>query len=285
MSEGIFGTSSIEIEEAVTINVYVNNGVTEQIEILTGDSKLAISKIVGNDESKYQLLVEGEGKKLQLSIGYTGLENMQNVKGSYEVLLAMSETEKYRFKLNTEVAFTDSVDIEEFTESNSLCLTDSKYEEENVRNFLEAITSKLEDVDRENMEKLGLEEDENPLQYALPIQMVLGSIMNGSMQSLEGEEAAQVGISEFNSKYMKYESEKSSAQTARGLMSEIQNDDEQNSKYKIKEINFNGEEVKLEEVDVSEIKEKLDSDKNYRIEFEMDPETGAIYRIVLSEVS
>ena len=67
-------------------------------------------------------------------------------------------------------------------------------------------------------------------------------------------------------------------------MSVIENSNSQ-SDLKTEEINLNGEEYKVTENNIGEIKDKIETNKNYRVEFEMDPVTGAIYRAVINEVA
>ena len=51
----------------------------------------------------------------------------------------------------------------------------------------------------------------------------------------------------------------------------------------IKEINFKGEEYEASEQNIAFIKEDIDMEKNYRVEFEKDQDTGIIYRVVINE--
>ena len=160
-----------------------------------------------------------------------------------------------------------------------------KYSSDRVRAFTEALTTRLEEVNVDKMEKAGIEENKNPFMYIIPIQMLDMSITNDVMQDLEDSGTLeQAEISAFNVRFSKYESNKLAAQTVRGLMSVIENSNSQ-SDLKTEEINLNGEEYKVTENNIGEIKDKIETNKNYRVEFEMDPVTGAIYRAVINEVA
>lgn len=290
MLNGILDTEENEIytsNKEIRVAVYVSQGVANKIEVTEENSKVLLQRAIGNDESQYQILIEsGEDEKyfsLEFSARYTGLESMQNVNGTFGLSFATSSTEKYNYTLNTEVEFIDSVNIEDFTESNSVTLTDSKYSQESVSNFLNNVTLRIEEVNKQQMEELGVSEDENPLQYVIPIKMLLTDAIGNSTISFEDEDMAEQ-ITTFNAKFTNYESNKSSAQTVKGLMSVIQNNNEQ-SNIKIKEIHLNGEEYKIDDNNISEIKDKIEMEKSYRVEFEMDTETGAIYRVVINEVA
>ena len=52
---------------------------------------------------------------------------------------------------------------------------------------------------------------------------------------------------------------------------------------KIKEINFNGEEYDASEQNIAFIKDDIKDDKEYRVDFERDQDSGIIYRVVISE--
>ena len=52
---------------------------------------------------------------------------------------------------------------------------------------------------------------------------------------------------------------------------------------KITEINFNGEEYETTEENIALIKNNMSMEKNYRIEFEKEQETGLVFRAVINE--
>ena len=52
---------------------------------------------------------------------------------------------------------------------------------------------------------------------------------------------------------------------------------------KITEINFNGQEYEVTEENITSIKNNINMEKNYRIEFEKDSDTGLIFRVVINE--
>ena len=98
----------------------------------------------------------------------------------------------------------------------------------------------------------------------------------------------EVEVNTFNQKFEVYESTNSKGVTVKGLLSTISlNNQSEEINNKIKEINYNGEEYEATEQNIKLIKEEIDkeieNEKNYRVEFEKDQDTGLIYRAVINE--
>lgn len=91
-------------------------------------------------------------------------------------------------------------------------------------------------------------------------------------------------IANFNAEYEMYASPNLPGVTTKGLLSIIDANNESNKyQFKIEEINFNGEEYEATQQNIASIKEELYTGSEYRVEFEKEPETGAIYRAVINE--
>ena len=185
----------------------------------------------------------------------------------------------FKYTLENNISFKDLVDIEGFTDNNSMILTD--YEPEQVSNFLSAVGERLAQVNKQQMEELGLEEEENPIQYLIPS---IG-IYNMAINSMEETTMSEMDINTFNSKFENYEGTNQQAQTVKGLLSTISrnNEDAENDDMKITELNFNGQEYEATEENIASIKNNMSMEKNYRIEFEKDSDTGLIFRAVINE--
>ena len=52
---------------------------------------------------------------------------------------------------------------------------------------------------------------------------------------------------------------------------------------KIKEIHFDGEEYEATEQNITLIKSTIETETLYRVEFELDSNTGLIYRVVINK--
>ena len=134
------------------------------------------------------------------------------------------------------------------------------------------------------MERIGLLENENPLFMSLPD---LSKFLN---INIAGTKLSEEEINAFNQKFELYQSTKLAGVTVKGLLTTIDQNNEQqengetgNSQLMITEINFNGEEYDVNEQTVTMLKEEVKTDVDYRVEFEKDSNTGLIYRAVINE--
>lgn len=269
-------------EQNLEITVYSKKGMTNKITISTNELKIDIQKENNQGNINYYATIEVNQEedivKFYLNSTYSGIASMQSINEVYELGIESSELQ-YKYTLENNMNFIDSINIPEFASDNSMILTN--YESEQVSNFLSAVGERLAQVNKQQMEELGLEEDENPIQYLIP---------NLGILSIEGELIGQTILSEeqintFNSKFENYEGTNQQAQTVKGLLSTISrhNEDEENDDMKITEINFNGEEYEATEENISSIKDNMNMEKSYRIEFEKDSDTGIIFRAVINE--
>lgn len=275
--------------ENMQITVFGDSGKFTKLTISTENNDITLEKSFQGEQEQIKITAtldenNSEENVIIFTATYNGLSGLDTIKESYELEINANNN-SFKYEISNAVNFTESVNIEELNDENSLVLTDPKYSSDRVRAFTEALTTRLEEVNADKMEKAGIEENKNPFMYIIPIQMLDMSITNDVMQDLEDSGTLeQAEISAFNVRFSKYESNKLAAQTVRGLMSVIENSNSQ-SDLKIEEINLNGEEYKVTENNIGEIKDKIETNKNYRVEFEMDPVTGAIYRAVINEVA
>lgn len=185
-------------------------------------------------------------------------------------------TVNYKYQYNNQVTFTDSVTIEDFTNDNAMILTN--YEQEQVSNFLQAVSERITQVNKEQMGKLGLEEDENPIFSIFPT----FGIYNSALKVVEQTDFDKEVISVFNQKFEMYASTNQKGATVKGLLTVIGINNSSDEEKQIKEINFDGKEYEATEQNIAFIKEDIDTGKSYRVEFEKDQDTGMIYRAVIN---
>lgn len=277
-------------DEKFEMTVYCQSGKTTKILFKTSEMEITIQKENTKDTIqkentkdtiKYTVFIEKqeeENNKIYLEAKYSGLSAIQSVEENYTLGL---ETEKigYQYQFNNHVNFTDSINIEDFTSQNSMILTD--YESEQVDNFLNAVVQRITQVNKQQMEELGLEEDENPIIYMIPS----FGIYSSSVAAINSTtEMSELEITTFNNKFEMYESTNLQGVTVKGLLSTISlNNESQDNDRQIKEINFNGEEYEATDENLIFIKEDINTEKSYRVEFEKDQNTGIIYRAVINE--
>ena len=56
-----------------------------------------------------------------------------------------------------------------------------------------------------------------------------------------------------------------------------------NNRYLIKEINYNGEEMEVNKQTIAVLKGEISTEDAFRVEFEKDENSGRIYRVVISK--
>lgn len=189
----------------------------------------------------------------------------------------------YKYQFNNQITFGNTAEIEEFSDENAMIL--NNYEAEQVSDFLEKVEERIKLVNKQQMEELGLEEDENPiLQMLAPFfginlyNQAIGTI-NGTTSNMN-----ELEVNTFNAKFENYESTNLQGVTVKGLLSTIQlNNESQENNRQIKEIHFDGEEFEGSEQNISYIKSSIETENYYRVEFERDENTGLIYRTVINK--
>ena len=181
-------------------------------------------------------------------------------------------TSHNKYSITNNVQFKDSVEIEDFTEDNAVVLNDQT--NEYVSNLMNAIQERMIEVNRVQMEEIGVLEEENPINYLMP------EFLAGNRTTTEVDEQA---VNSFNEKFELYESTNTKGATVKGLLTTIQNNNEVEENSKIEEINMDGEEYEVTDQNITFLKSSINVDDAYRVEFEKDIDTGLIYRAVINK--
>ena len=181
-------------------------------------------------------------------------------------------TSRNKYSITNNVQFKDNVEIEDLTEENAVILNDK--DDEYVTNLKGAIQERMIEVNRVQMEELGVSEDENPIQYLTPAFL----LANGTKAEVDEQ-----AVNAFNAKFELYQSTNTKGATVKGLLTTIQNNNETEGNDKIEEINFDGEEYEVTEQNITFLKSSINVDDAYRVEFEKDSNTGLIYRAVINK--
>ena len=299
------------------VTVYKTNGKLSKIDIQHENLKLTLEKSKQENELTYNANIEVlqdsrqiynaslvakytgietnnviENCELILGTNYSSQEN-NNITESLEELDEEQETNneqedsqntvtnehvEYKYTLNNTVQFTQGVDIEDFSTENSIILNDE--DEEYVTNLMNAIEERLISVNQKQMEQVGISADQNPLNYVLPTIVIENLTGNTSGNNVTEEEATT-----YNNKFYLYEGTSQKGVTVRGLMSIIQTNNESatSESRTIKEIHFDGEEYEATDQNITLIKDSIEPETLYRVEFELDANTGLIYRAVINK--
>lgn len=284
----------------IEITVYKNNSKVSGLEIKQESLELSLERTESEGQETYNAtinLLNNTDKNLNVGLvaRFNGL-NSNNINESYEISVQgknQNEDLNYKYTINDSVQFTEAVDIEDFSAQNAVILNDQ--DEEYVSGLLNAIQDRLIAVNQNQMEQLGATAEQNPLYFVLPTQIlsdVLGIQSNNQLSEVEA--------TEFNEKFYLYEGTSQRGVTVRGLLSTIalnngyedsssegdepeENENNRNNNPQITEIHFDGEEYEVSEQNITLIKDMIETETLYRVEFELDSNTGLIYRVVINK--
>lgn len=296
----------------IEITAYKNNGKVSGLEIKQEYLELSLERTESEGQETYNAtinLLNNTDKNLNLGLvaRFNGL-NSNNVNESYEISVQgnyqsqgndqtnenqTSENLNYKYTINNSVQFAEAVDIEDFSNQNAVILNDQ--DEEYVSGLLNAIQDRLVAVNQKQMEQLGATAEQNPLFFVLPTQ-ILSDVLG--IQS--SNQLSEVEATEFNEKFYLYEGTSQRGVTVRGLLSTIalnngyedsssegdeseENENNRNNNPQITEIHFDGEEYEVSEQNITLIKDMIETETLYRVEFELDSNTGLIYRVVINK--
>ena len=261
--------------------VYKKNGKTNGIDISINDNELKIEKVANNTNNlEYDITFtstyNNETMKISLKAKYNGITDMQKVQENYELCIENSEN-TYTYKLENNVDLTQSQNIEDLTADNSLMLTD--YDANIVSNFLTQVVQRIQDVNKMQMEQLGIQESDNPIFHLIPS---FGAYAN-AIENLNSDKVSEEDVNSFNQKFELYQSTNLGGATVKGLLTTIGlNNESKETNRQIKEINFNGQEYDATTQNIAFLKEDIKTDSYYKVEFEKDQSTGLIYRAVIN---
>ena len=279
-------------EENIEIIVFVSKGKVQKIRVSFENSMIELKKEESGNTKQYNINYkyseDDQIINLYAIAKYSGLQSLQLITENYEFGIETGDTH-YVYYLNNEVNFTEGVNISDLNNSN--CLLINRLENEQKELLTNAISERIAQVNRMQMERLGLTENKNPLTNIVPS---FGESLNSSSSSnalnryteFSGDEISETEVNSFNAKFEMYEDTNSQGTTTKGLLSTILNNNEQNEddeNRQITEINFNGEEYEANEENIVLIKSEIETEEHYKIEFEKDENTGKIYRVVINK--
>lgn len=277
----------------VKMNKMINNTAATDVEISREDLEEQIQSenynitIIDNTNGNINLTFEDTGDTFEVDTSGTIVnspslsDSQQDTDSSIDENLE-NETLSYKYTYTNNVVFETGSNIEGYNSDNSLSLND--YNEEERENFLNAVAERLTEVRQSQMEELGLAEGEDPIILLMPFAASL-SMYNQASGTAQDNNMEAVAINQFNTMYENYEGTNLQAQTVRGLLSTMQtmnqSNQQNNSKYLIEEINFDGEELEATDQNIASLKSEMDTTKTYTVSFEKN-EDGVINRVVIT---
>lgn len=149
------------------------------------------------------------------------MQALEDVKQNAAITLSFGneESSKYEYNISNEIKFIDSVEITSFGSKDSITL--NKLSSERLAKILGQIGSKIEEVNKENMDEVGIN-GANPLIYWVPglsSGLETLSLNQNSTQNSDKSNSSNTTVTmdeaqrqTFNSKYTKYEGDSKKVQ-------------------------------------------------------------------------
>lgn len=286
-------------DKKIEIIVYKENNSVAKISIGVDDSFINLQKQSDKNSQSFRIEVKQKDTLIfSISIKFEGLQSIQNIKENYDLQFDVdnysgynlpdvnedsysintSNKTTYKYNFKNDINFTYGADLEDFTDENCLILTN--YDQESVSKFMNALIERVQAINKRDMEKLGVNESENPIFQTIPSISISPLGLNQTTMTNNG--MSELAINTFNNKFEVYQGTNLSPQTVKGLLTTISLNNENGEEYKIKEINFEGQEYEASEQNITFVKSDIDKEKNYRVEFEKDQDTGIIYRVIIN---
>lgn len=266
-----------EIEEQeVTFSITVQNRNPIQIKIQSQGLEVTLNKDVQENNASYSLDImsqdlENEESQtgLNFSVQYNGLES-DNVTETYNLnfgLLQNGETISYDYNIENQITFTDDIQIENLTEDNAMIL--NEYSQEQISNLMTAVTSRIVEVNQDQMQQLGV--NQNPLLLSTPISYLGYLVYSQAQNTIESTNMQNLEIESFNNIFLKYEG-KVSGTLVKSLIQAI---DSQNASGYYTQIS--GDITDISQAD------EIKNNSYYNVSFQYDSE-GRISGVIIEEV-
>lgn len=288
-------------ESNIEIALYKTRGAISKLTVeVGGKANISLEKTKNGSTLQYKITIASEAINAELNLSYNGLKDLQNIVDSYSLKLSKvnngTEEDIITYNLNNKIDFVDNVNIESFNDNNAVIY--SKYNQDQINSFAQAVNERMEQVNQMQMGQLGItDQSQNPILLAimLPLSNIIAMPSNDNVTSQQ-DLTQQVDVNVFNQKFELYQGTNIQGTTVRGLLTTISSNNgiqendytttqtniDSNSNYKIKEINFNGEEYEVNQQNIAALKEEIIPENYYRVEFEKEMETGLIYRVVIT---
>lgn len=297
IKESINNIKNISEDVDFSICLYIKDGNLSKIQFNNNNINITIEKLKLQEGLQYKafidILDEDKSKgNISFISEYRGLTNLQNINESHKLDLEFNvETNddikqySYNYNLNNDVSFEGEADIEKFEKDNTIFLSDLN--EEQKEQLLQKISERLTEINRIQMKKLGLMENENPIINIIPTAGI-SIISNSDLADQTLKEIEEAEIATFNAKLELYKGTNISGATVKGLFTIIANlneseENSDNEQVQIKEINFDGKEYQVNKQTLSMLKEEISVEDYFKVEFEKYEDTGKIYRVVINK--
>ena len=250
------------------------NKMLNQIECEYGSNKLTIVKVDENDQLTYSIKLQVNGTQssgetedssddtntyianygssiindmqlnLYINVQYTGLQGLSDIQEKNQIGFEIGTEDvnlKYEYNIDNNVQFKNKLTIDTFDSSKAVFLND--YDGEVITNFITQLGTKILEVNKEQMQELGLEETQNPLIYSNPITTMV-MVYNMALETIDSTSFESQAIEAFNSSFEMYEGERRGSEVNAMLITIMNNNIQyKDESRKIVKVTLDGEEI------------------------------------------
>lgn len=172
----------LELEENIKIQVYVKEKECNKILVQTGTkTSIILEKEQNNNSAQYDITLTETGEEtvtsIQFKMQYIGLQKLDDITEVFTISIENTVDEEitsYIYDIENKVSFDVDTTIEELNENNAVILNNKS--ENAITNFMEAVGSRITEVNKNQMEELGVET--NPLMYTNPVTVQVALFSN-----------------------------------------------------------------------------------------------------------
>ena len=187
ISYGYDGTSS-----DITISIEVDGAKNSTIVLKEDGQEIRFGIRCNNEDlvCSLETATQESNDRVYITLTIYGMssDNVNTVlENGYITSTDDGKEQTYIYQYTSNVTFNDSVSIEDFNNENIQILND--YGQEQVLPFLEQVGARIEEVNKNQMEELGLSEDQNPLILMMPAPIastiILTNQINESFEDID----------------------------------------------------------------------------------------------------
>ena len=158
-------------ESNIEIALYKTGGAISKLTVeVGGKANISLEKTKNGSTLQYKITIASEAINAELNVSYNGLKDLQNIVDSYSLKLSKvnngTEEDVITYNLNNKIDFVDNVNIESFNDNNAVIY--SKYNQDQINSFAQAVNERMEQVNQMQMEQLGItDQSQNPILLAI----------------------------------------------------------------------------------------------------------------------
>lgn len=288
-------TISIEVDDAKNSTIVLKeDGQEIRFGIRCNNEDIVCSLETATQESNDRVYIT-------LTIYGISSDNVNTVlENGYITSTDDGKEQTYIYQYTSNVTFNDNVSIEDFNNENIQILND--YGQEQVLPFLEQVGARIEEVNKNQMEELGLSEDQNPLILMMPAPIastiILTNQINESFENMDENTDEDINVAQAREANRLLESNIIAQQAAQQYFSgteisnllsmivsnntSIKDNEEMQISVTVEASNWDGE----NKPDGKIVNEDFDSpnmESFYNVEYTKDEATELINQIIITD--